>query len=745
MKKIKEIIILLVILLAILQVYLYTAFPAYKNDDSPETITSVYTLGIGHPPGYPFFTLAGKAFSLLPIGSPAFRVNSFSIFLAMLVLFLSYFLIKRNTVIVFGEENKLVSIAGVLILASSYIFWNQAIEAKGGIYIMNLVFLAILIYLSLETFTKFSLQNFYLISYIYGLSLANHWPSVIILLPVFAYLFFKHRKNFGLKKTAISILLLAAGLSPYLYLPVRGNARDIFVFMANPDTWENFWWTVLRTAYINVPKPSADIYLSQAKEFFTLLLSNFSFLWVLVFFGCYIIFKNKKEQAFFYSAAFLIIASVVVLYNRSTKEAMWSEDIFLMPAQYILLVFMGAGACFILGSLHKSIYRLAFISAVACIMLYSGIRHFNINNSRENYIAYDFTDNVFKTMEPGSIYVPINDYYEMPIGYMQMVSHGTNGVDVYPGYFYLLKMTVIKAKKNLIKTNDLAATLNDIVEEQIHRNNIYFSEYFPELFKDNPKNYQIMAKGLVFKVTQENEPAPSADVFRTYSYRGIFDVKTDYDKSLILIYSANINNQAYGFFAEKKYREAEKTYKYALMFPENQLRAGICFHLAMVYNKMQDDGNEVKYLEETIKTDKNYYNAYDVLGSIYYDEKLWLPAREMYEKAINYGSTNKGALQVRINAMGKLDVYTECKSLAGRADAFMASGKYFRAIDLYGFLLEHGFATAAIYLNLAESYYHLQDEQGALDTLKKGMQDFKNDSGLIDLFNRIKGKKGHVL
>src|SRR5271157_3897453 len=130
-KKHKDFIILLVCLIALSQLYLYTMFPAFKIDDSPETITSTYTLGISHPPGYPLFTMAGKVFSLLPVGSPAFRINLFAIFLAMLVLLLSYFVIKQITFYIFSYENKIINFLGIFILAFSYIFWNQAIEAKG--------------------------------------------------------------------------------------------------------------------------------------------------------------------------------------------------------------------------------------------------------------------------------------------------------------------------------------------------------------------------------------------------------------------------------------------------------------------------------------------------------------------------------------------------------------------------------------------------------------------------------------
>jgi hypothetical protein len=63
-------------LLAVFQFYLGCMYPAYNNDDSPETIASESTLGIAHPPGYPLVTMLGKISSLALPGSPAFRDNT---------------------------------------------------------------------------------------------------------------------------------------------------------------------------------------------------------------------------------------------------------------------------------------------------------------------------------------------------------------------------------------------------------------------------------------------------------------------------------------------------------------------------------------------------------------------------------------------------------------------------------------------------------------------------------------------
>jgi hypothetical protein len=258
LKRYKDIILLAFSLLIIFQIYLYTTYPAFKSDDSPETITAAYTLGISHPPGYPLFTMMGKIFTLLPIGSPAFNMNIFAVFLGIIILFMGYLTSKNNMLIIFNYENKILNFFGIFIFAFSFLFWNQAIEAKGGIYMLNLLFFAILIYTCLQLFEKFDIKSLYIISYVYGLSLSNHWPSVIILFPVFGYFILKYLKKLSKKNIiAISILFLT-GLSAYLYLPLRALNSPV-LNIGNPATMENFWWVVLRTGYMTGPAlPTAD-------------------------------------------------------------------------------------------------------------------------------------------------------------------------------------------------------------------------------------------------------------------------------------------------------------------------------------------------------------------------------------------------------------------------------------------------------------------------------------------------------
>jgi len=65
--------------------------------DSAELAAGAYTLGIVHAPGYPLYLLLGKAFSYLPFGDIAYRLNLMSAFFGALTVGLIYLILERYT------------------------------------------------------------------------------------------------------------------------------------------------------------------------------------------------------------------------------------------------------------------------------------------------------------------------------------------------------------------------------------------------------------------------------------------------------------------------------------------------------------------------------------------------------------------------------------------------------------------------------------------------------------------------
>ena len=58
--------------------YALTLAPTMLEGDSGEFQSLLRTLGIVHTTGYPLYTLVGHAFTWLPFGDVAYRVNAFS-------------------------------------------------------------------------------------------------------------------------------------------------------------------------------------------------------------------------------------------------------------------------------------------------------------------------------------------------------------------------------------------------------------------------------------------------------------------------------------------------------------------------------------------------------------------------------------------------------------------------------------------------------------------------------------------
>ena len=68
-------------------VYIRTLTASVPFWDSGEYIATSYILGNPHPPGNPLYTMLGRIFSLVPIGSIAQRVNFLSAFASAVACF----------------------------------------------------------------------------------------------------------------------------------------------------------------------------------------------------------------------------------------------------------------------------------------------------------------------------------------------------------------------------------------------------------------------------------------------------------------------------------------------------------------------------------------------------------------------------------------------------------------------------------------------------------------------------------
>jgi hypothetical protein len=118
--------------------YIRTLAPGLLDGDSAEFQTIAYTLGIGHPAGYPVYVAAAKLFTLLPIREIAYRVNLFSAVAASLAVSFVFLATKALGC------GRTAAVFAALSLALTPLFWRHAAVAE--VYASSLACLALILF-----------------------------------------------------------------------------------------------------------------------------------------------------------------------------------------------------------------------------------------------------------------------------------------------------------------------------------------------------------------------------------------------------------------------------------------------------------------------------------------------------------------------------------------------------------------------------------------------------------------------
>lgn len=225
--------------LVALGVYLLTLAPdlswANAATDGGELITAAVTLGIPHPPGYPLYVILGKLFSLLPLGTVAWRFNLLSavcgaLAVGCLVLAIGRFQGSRIP--------PAAATAAALLFGFMPLVWSQAVVAE--VYTLNLLLLAVFL-LAWSRGGASGWSGFWL-----GLAITTHLTS-LLMAP--ALLVGRGRGR--------AVAGLALGLTPLLLLPwlARGDSPVVW---GRPDDLAGWWWLVSGRLYAANIQPAID-------------------------------------------------------------------------------------------------------------------------------------------------------------------------------------------------------------------------------------------------------------------------------------------------------------------------------------------------------------------------------------------------------------------------------------------------------------------------------------------------------
>ena len=199
-------------------------------------------LGIAHPPGYPLYTLLCHLFMQLPFGSPALLGHVSSAVLGAGACGAVYVCARLL------RAARLPALAAAWLFGASEHVWSQAIIAE--VYTLNaLLFFAIYALLLHGVRHPTRMWVWGAAAATYGLSLANHWPLMVLALPGVLLTTLPARRTVLRRLPLLLALTVAAAGLPYAWMVVRSWQEPFISFYGPIADWEAFWHYVSRSGY----------------------------------------------------------------------------------------------------------------------------------------------------------------------------------------------------------------------------------------------------------------------------------------------------------------------------------------------------------------------------------------------------------------------------------------------------------------------------------------------------------------
>jgi hypothetical protein len=442
-------------------VYISTINPALFQNDSPETITACFDLGISHPPSYPLHTLLGHLFSFFQIGNPAMTLNFFSAFLGAcgvcLFATITWLLLSRMALSHNPKSTRFslicVCLIGSFCFAFSKTYWSASLAAKGSIYILQ-VMIELCFFISLQhLLQKIQATNrsligtqFYFSIFIFGLGFANHWPTQMLLIPAIAALTLatlypnksKLLKALRLKHILTHFSFLFMVLSLYLYLPLRSHLYPSLNFGA-PYTFRRFINSVSRLGYTRVETlasfvPTVFSTIQQKASYISdHFLTEFNFLFVILFFvGILILLRQGfKLQLLFLLFALLTAFLANLLYLQVNRIEFWHLDDHLLTMNWVTALLASSGAYFLLTTIHENVRKHSFsqiqfvigLIVLSLLPFFIFLKHLPLNDNKREFLYTGYGMASLKSMDKNAIYFAEFDYDFFSLLYLTQVEH----------------------------------------------------------------------------------------------------------------------------------------------------------------------------------------------------------------------------------------------------------------------------------------------------------------------------------
>ncbi|MCC6176814.1 MAG: DUF2723 domain-containing protein [Chloroflexi bacterium] len=327
-------------------VYVGTLSSGVLGGDAGELQFVPPILGLTHPTGYPFQVLLHAAWSHLPLGSVAFRLNLLDALFAAATIGMLAVVIRQLGTGLAGPA------LGAATLAFGELWWSQAV--RGDKYTLNALVLAVVVALYLRWLTRPDWRWLVLLSFAYGLSLTHHRSMLLVAPALLAGVLLggwrprSWREPFAL--TALSALPLVL----YAYVPWAG-ARGLPPGSWPVDTPAAFVTYLLDAGYTSQVRPDASLLGRIAEEAQVLTRSFGPVGAVLGVVGLGWSICRRKTAALVLLLIFLPQAILGASYHLQSNYELPRHWVFYLPAFLIWAVWIGLGTDALIGGIRRVI------------------------------------------------------------------------------------------------------------------------------------------------------------------------------------------------------------------------------------------------------------------------------------------------------------------------------------------------------------------------------------------------------
>jgi hypothetical protein len=454
---------------ALFALYAATSPRSVALEDDSLFVLSSYFLGVEHPPGYPLFTLIGHLFTYLPFGSVAYRVHLASALFGALSGAAAW-LCARSLI-----HGRLPAYVAAFGLGLSPAFWSQSIIAE--VYTLNTFFFLVLVYLGLQASTRSAQAPnseaggvLLWMALVFGLSLSNHWPLMLLVAPAFAVLLWP-RRNELLKRFGLLSWLAILGLVPYLWMIRRSWMALPINFDGPLETLPEIAFFISRAGYAGIDNSASADWMDRVKffQFFggqlfmqfavvgTLLAATgFTVQWRLL----------GHRVAVFLTVAFLMCSAVLLLllgfdYSAPTKHIF---HVYPLPAYAIFALWMGLGFAWLARryALQRS-HAAAGGAAVLALILAIGART-NLLASHDWGARY--AQAILRILPQNAVVFGQGEADLGPMAYFHMVENWRPDITLYQAKGLILGNRLFHPLRT--DGNTAQSKVKEMIEQQTH-------------------------------------------------------------------------------------------------------------------------------------------------------------------------------------------------------------------------------------------------------------------------------------